>query len=112
MTLKERLRNRIPEEDNELVLDDLLETAKEVILSNLYPFEEEITGKEIPTKYKSLCLNIATEMYSKRGAEGEVAHSENGVSRTYSSAYVSDALLRQITPRGTVIGSVGDDDDA
>lgn len=112
MTLKERLRNRIPEEDNELVLNELLETAKDVIMSNLYPFEEDITGKDFPTKYNSLCLDIATEMYNKQGAEGEVAHSENGVSRTYSSAYVSSELLRQITPYGTIVGSVGDDENA
>lgn len=104
MTLKERLRIRIPEEDNELVLDEVLETAKSVILANLYPFEEDTTGKEMPTKYNSLLLDIATEMYNKKGAEGEVAHSENGVSRTYSSAYVSAELLRQITPYGCVVG--------
>lgn len=66
MTLKERLRIRIPEEDNELVLDEVLETAKGVILANLYPFEEDTTGKEMPTKYNSLLLDIATEMYNKK----------------------------------------------
>ena len=42
-------------------------------------------------------------MFAKRGAEGETAHSENGVSRTYASANVSEDLLKEITPKGSVI---------
>jgi hypothetical protein len=42
-------------------------------------------------------------MFNKRGAEGETSHSENGVSRTYSSASVSEELLREITPKAGVV---------
>jgi hypothetical protein len=42
-------------------------------------------------------------MFNKRGAEGETAHSENGVSRSYSSASVSEELLREITPKVGVV---------
>ncbi len=101
MTQLERLKLRIPEESNELVLEDVLESAKAVILSRRYPFGEQPTG--IEDKYKDLQVRIAVEMYNKRGVEGQTSHSENGVSRAYSSANVSEELLREITPKAGVV---------
>jgi hypothetical protein len=42
-------------------------------------------------------------MYNKLGVEGQTSHSENGVSRSYSSASVSEELLREITPKVGVV---------
>ena len=101
MTQLERLKIRIPENTNELELEDLLESAKAVILSRRFPFGE--VPAEIEERYKDLQIRIAVEMYNKLGAEGEIAHSENGISRTYSSASVSEELLREITPKAGVV---------
>ena len=101
MTQLERLKLRIPENDNELELEDVLESAKAVILSRRYPFGEQ--PLEIEDKYKDLQIRIAVEMYNKRGVEGQTSHSENGVSRGYSSASVSEELLREITPKAGVV---------
>lgn len=101
MTQLERLKLRITENDNELELEDVLESAKAVILSRRYPFGEQ--PLEIEDKYKDLQIRIAVEMYNKRGVEGQTSHSENGVSRGYSSASVSEELLREITPKAGVV---------
>ena len=101
MTQLERLKVKIPENDNELELEDILESAKAVILSRRYPFGEQ--PLEIEDRYKDLQIRIAVEMYNKRGVEGQTSHSENGVSRTYSSASVSEELLREITPKAGVV---------
>lgn len=101
MTQLERLKLRTPEESNELVLEDVLESAKAVILSRRYPFGEQPT--ELETKYLDLQIRIAVEMYNKRGVEGQTSHSENGVSRAYSSANVSKELLGEITPKAGVV---------
>ena len=101
MTQLERLKIRITENVNDVELEDILESAKAVILSRRFPFGEQPT--EIEERYKDLQIRIAVEMFAKRGAEGETAHSENGVSRTYSSVSVSEELLREITPKGSVI---------
>jgi hypothetical protein len=101
VTQLERLKLRIPENKNELELEDVLESAKAVILSRRYPFGEQ--PLEIEDRYKDLQIRIAVEMYNKRGVEGQTAHSENGVSRTYSSANVSEELLREITPKAGVV---------
>jgi hypothetical protein len=101
MTPLERLKLRIPENDNELELVDVLDSAKAVILSRRYPFGEQPT--EIEKKYEDLQVRIAIELYNKRGVEGQTSHSENGVSRSYASASVSEELLREITPKAGVV---------
>ena len=101
MTQLERLKIRIPEVTNDVELEDLLESARAVILSRRFPFQDH--PPDVEDRYKDLQIRIAVEMYNRRGAEGETAHSENGVSRTYSGANVSEELLREITPKGGVI---------
>ena len=101
MTQLERLKIRITEKVDDNVLEDILESAKAVILSRRFPFGEQPT--EIEDRFKDLQIRIAVEMFNKSGAEGETAHSENGVSRTYSSASVSEELLREITPKVGVV---------
>ena len=101
MTQLERFKIRITENVSDEMLTDILESAKAVILSRRFPFGEQPT--EIEDRYKDLQIRIAVEMFNKQGAEGENAHSENGVSRTYSSASVSEELLREITSKAGVI---------
>ena len=101
MTQLERLKIRIPENGNDDELEDFLESAKAVILSRRFPFGEQPT--ELEPKYMDLQIRIAVEMYNKRGVEGQTSHSENGVSRSYSSANISEELLREITPKVGVV---------
>lgn len=101
MTQLERLKIRITENVTDNELEDILESAKAVILSRRFPFGEQ--PAEIEDKYKDLQIRIAVEMFSKRGAEGETSHSENGVSRSYASANVSEDLLKEITPKAGVV---------
>ena len=101
MTQLERLKIRITEKVNDDELEDILDSAKAVILSRRFPFGE--WPADIEDKYKDLQIRIAVEMFNKRGAEGETAHSENGVSRSYASANVSEDLMREITPKAGVV---------
>ena len=101
MTQLERLKIRITETTNDRELEDILESAKAVILSRRFPFGE--SPLEIEDRYKDLQIRIAVEMFNKKGAEGETAHSENGISRSYSGASVSEELLREITPKAGVV---------
>lgn len=101
MTQLERLKIRITENTTDAELEDILESAKAVILSRRFPFGE--VPEEIEPRHKDLQIRIAVEMYNKLGAEGETAHSENGISRSYASASVSEELLREITPKAGVV---------
>lgn len=55
--------------------------------------------KPYDKKYENLIIPMCVYAMSKYGAEGELLHSENGISRTYSSAsdYPKE-ILSQITP--------------
>lgn len=84
------------------MLDALLTQSEGVVLNRRYPFGIP-EGATVPTQYEYIQLAIAVELFSKMGAEGQTAHNENGINRTYESAGVSTSLLRRIVP---VIGSV------
>lgn len=62
------------------VLSDTLATAGGLILNKMYPFGYP-EGTEIPARYEQLQIQLAVELYSKRGAEGQISHSEGGISR-------------------------------
>jgi len=75
----------------------LLEQAEGIVLNRRYPFgipEEAV----VPPQYERIQMRIALELFAKMGAEGQTAHIENGVHRTYEAADVSPSLLRQIIP--------------
>ena len=58
------------------------------------------TRKEtaLEPQYLDLQYRIAIDLYNKTGAEGETSHSENGVSRSYESSWISQQLLNEVTP--------------
>ena len=53
---------------------------------------------EVPTKYHHLQIEIAGYMLNKRGAEGQTAHTENGIVRQYENADIPASMLRTVTP--------------
>lgn len=91
-----------PDVANAGLLLALVEQAEGIVLNQRYPFGIP-EGATVPTAYEHIQLQIAVELFSKMGAEGQTAHSENGINRTYESADVSPSLLRRIIP---VCGSV------
>ncbi len=84
------------------VLSTYLSLAKGAVLSRAYPYAE-VPPEEVPPKYELVHIEIAAYMLNKRGAEGEVTHSENGVSRTYEDGDIPPTLLRRITPVAGVV---------
>lgn len=100
---------------NEYVLEDCIETAKTAILNRRFPFgdwptrevtvtdedsgeDTTITETYVEDRYLDLQFRIAMDLYNKIGAEGETSHSENGISRTYESSWISEQLLAEVTP--------------
>lgn len=79
------------------LLDALLLQAEGIVLNRRYPFGSP-EGATVPTQYEHIQLQIAVELFSKMGAEGQTAHNENGINRTYEAADVSPSLLKRIVP--------------
>ena len=90
--LKDIVGTEYPEE----ILSAYLDLAGRKIVAKTYPYSTE--DKDVPTKYDFLQVEIAAYMLNKRGAEGQTAHSENGISRTYENADVPESMLSTITP--------------
>ena len=73
-----------------------LAVAANMILQRLYP--RGIPPMTImPNAYDMMQCELAARQFLRRGGQGETAHSENGISRTYGSADDSD-ILNRITP--------------
>ena len=90
------LKAMVGESDTEEVLLAYLNIAGGKIINRAYPYDSEVT--EVPVRYEFLQCEIAAYLLNKRGAEGQISHSENGISRTYGSADVPEAMLSAITP--------------
>lgn len=78
------------------VLKSYLAIAGQKILNRAYPYADTVT--EVPRRYGYLQCEIAAYLLNKRGAEGEVSHSENGISRTYENADVPESMLNDVIP--------------
>lgn len=83
---------------DEEMLSLYLDMAADAILARAYPFDSPERMRMLPERYHRLQCEIAAYLINRRGAEGETAHSENGISRTYESAAIPESMLRQIVP--------------
>ena len=88
--------------DEDAMLLTLLSISAQKILDRAYPYDTTVT--EVPARYETKQVEIAVYLYNKRGAEGQISHSENGINRTYESADVPESLMRGITPYVGVVG--------
>ena len=80
------------------VIDHYLAVAEVAIIERLWPFRDDLTWEDVPSKYHVTAVQIAVYLINKRGAEGETQHTESGASHTYSSAGIPEAMLRGVTP--------------
>lgn len=74
-----------------------LEQAKGAVMAHLYPYKDA-QWEDVPSKHHARTCEIAVFLVNKRGAEGETAHSENGVSRSYESAGIPKSYFEGMVP--------------
>ena len=105
MTIDEMLQKLktaiAPDTESDAVLTSLLYDAEGLILNRMYPFGYETTVV-VPARYERIQIQLAVELYTKRGAEGQASHTENGMTRTWPE---KSRLLSRIVP---YVGSVSD----
>ena len=76
-------------------IEAYLNVALQRIADRLFPFGG--TTNNVPARYDYLQCELAVRMIARRGGEGEIAHSENGISRTYGNTDDID-LLERVVP--------------
>lgn len=79
-------------------LNAYIDLAKQEILSWMYSqiggVPTDVTG--VPTKYEVTQIYAVVAGYTHAGAEGERQHSENGVSRYFTTADMLDYIHRNV----------------
>lgn len=103
MEQMERLKLQLPSDVEDLLLLDLLESAKSTILERRYPYGsfpvDETTGETLlDVRYNNTQIQIAVYLYNKRGVEGQTSHSESGISRGYESGGIPESLMQGVVP--------------
>ncbi len=93
------------------VSDELISVYLDIAMSRILhkrnPYAtEELTEDDFEPRYDYLQCEIAVFLLAKRGAEGQVAHKENGIDRVWGNwgIDVPIPLLNQVVPKGKVIG--------
>lgn len=94
----------------EKVLNRLLDDSKYVALSLKYPYQD-YSDKELPEKYKNWQLRCCEEIYNSIGTQGIKSYSENGLSWTRDSGYISYELRSEIEPLVGYIMEESDNDE-
>ena len=94
-------------ETDEDVISTYLAVAGNKVCRLAYPFDADVTT--VPERYAYNQVEITVFLLNKRGAEGETAHGENGITRTYGTDDIPAGLLRNIIPCAAVVG--GSDED-
>ena len=89
-------------ETDTALINAYLEIAREALLKRCYPAHLDKT--EVPSRYDNTLTEWTIYLLNKRGAEGEMSHSEVGTSRSYESASIPDSMLKQVTPFVRVLG--------
>ena len=102
MSTKITLVQAMTDETDTAVISAYLELAQEAILNHLYPFTRP-EPSYMPDKYSRNQVEIAVYLLNKRGAEGEMHHSENGVLRIYDAPSIPEVYLRDIIPYAEVV---------
>ena len=91
-----------PDTDTDEVLEEVLAVAGAMVLNRMYPFGYA-EGMVVPHRYERIQISLAVELYTKRGADGQSGHTENGTTRTWPS---ESALLKSVLPHcGSVISN-------
>ena len=82
--------------ENDSVLSAYLKLAGQKVIDRAFPFKKDVTS--VPNKYVMNQIEIAVYLLNKQGAEGETAHNENGINRSYESGGVPESMLEGIIP--------------
>ena len=101
-TLKAMIKTNIESSSDMTISEDVVNTffqlSKNAILLKRFPYLQDVSEKTLPSIYDSLCVRLAVYMYNKQGAEGEISHTENGVSIKWENGDLPESLMSEIIP--------------
>ena len=87
----------LSDETSDEVVSAFLSMAGDAVV-NFADSSHTVDPDDILDKYSGVQCRLAALWLNKRGWEGQVSHSENGISRTYEVGDIPPSFLREITP--------------
>ena len=98
LELKALTRDMLGDPRFDMLVDPYVDVAKHTLANHVFPFVDKPKWEDVPEKYHFKVAEIACYMINKRGAEGEISHSESGITRIYESASVPKSMLADVVP--------------
>lgn len=95
------LLSSMTDETDTALLTAALSYAGQQVINKAYPYRSDVT--EVPARYRGNQLHIAAYLLNKRGAEGQIIMSENGIYRTFESAAIPASMYDGIVGFAGVI---------
>ena len=93
----------IADTSQDTLIATYLTIAKTEILSWRYSYVEN-PPTTVPAEYEVTQIYAVVAGYSQRGAENQVSHNENGVSRTFKYADMLDYIRASVPAKVAVVG--------
>lgn len=81
----------------EIILNDLFEDSKNILLESLYPFLDDFTDVVVPKAYYNWQLRCCVELYNLADKQGITSYSENSLSWAKLSDGLSNSLMNKVT---------------
>lgn len=81
----------------------MLDNAESIALNTLYPYNQEIDHLPYNKRLKNWQTRCAIELYNKVGSTNIQSYTENGLTVSYFSGLISNALMRELVPKAGVI---------
>jgi len=80
-----------------------LDLSRDEILSWMYSGRPPDGVNDVPEKYETVQILAVVAGYSQSGAEGQLSHSENGISRTWKYEDMTAFIRSRVAPYVVVI---------
>ena len=93
-----QMQEMLGEEYSASLLGVYLRQAKQFILNKRFPYGEQ--PSEVEEKYEQLEIELAISIFNERGAEGQLTHNENGVSRHWRT---KEEIMYDVVPCASVL---------
>ena len=91
-----KIRLQIENDEHDALLMEILRSASAAVVAKSYPYAQLDDVSHIERRYQDQIVRIAVVLYGNMGAEGQVSHSENGISRTWDGASGIKPILDEI----------------
>lgn len=80
----------------ELLIDFVVEKYKQ---HRCFPksFSEEKIERDMRNHLSTMAMAVV-DIFVKTGAEGQTSHTENGITRVYENAYISESVFKDVFP--------------